>query len=163
MPKGVKGFQKGVPAWSKGVKLSDIHKERIGLANKGKKRVITDEWRANMSKGGKGRKFSLAHRKNLSLALKGEKSSGWRGGVTKVNRIIRGSFQYKLWRRSVLERDGHKCIWCGSSERLDADHIKPFSLFPELRFAIDNGRTLCRPCHETTDTYCNKTRWKLKQ
>ena len=33
---------------------------------------------------------------------------------------------------------------------LEADHIKPWAYFPDLRFELDNGRTLCRPCHDTT-------------
>jgi len=58
-------------------------------------------------------------------------------------------------------RDNFTCIWCGIrneeglgfSVKLNADHIKPFALFPDLRFELSNGRTLCEDCHKKTDTY----------
>lgn len=80
----------------------------------------------------------------------------WQGGISPTNWIIRQSAQYKQWRRAVLERDNHTCIWCGTTKNLNADHIKRFADFPALRFDIDNGRTLCEPCHRTTETYGNK-------
>jgi 5-methylcytosine-specific restriction endonuclease McrA len=43
---------------------------------------------------------------------------------------------------------------CGErGGRLEADHIKPVSKFPELIFELTNGRTLCRDCHFKTITY----------
>ena len=92
--------------------------------------------------------------------MKGIKNARWRGGVTPINTAIRHSLEYKLWRNAVFERDGYACIWCGAKGYLNADHIKPFADYPELRFAIDNGRTLCIPCHRTTETYGAKLRWK---
>lgn len=75
------------------------------------------------------------------------------GKSTKYKRI-RKSKEYKLWRKAVFERDDYTCIWCGQrGGYLNADHIKPFALFPELRFAIDNGRTLCVDCHKKTGTW----------
>ena len=36
----------------------------------------------------------------------------------------------------------------GHGSKLNADHIKPFSLYPELRLIVENGRTLCVDCHK---------------
>jgi len=75
-------------------------------------------------------------------------------GKSTINNRIRKSKEYKLWRTAVFERDDYTCIWCGiRGNYLNADHIKPFALFPELRFAIDNGRTLCVDCHKKTGTW----------
>ncbi len=95
--------------------------------------------------------------KDFPRIFSGEKSSWWRGGVTPINRKIRSSIEYRLWRISVFERDNYTCIWCGQrGGNLEADHIKPFCDYPALRFAIDNGRTLCKKCHRLTNTYGTK-------
>lgn len=93
------------------------------------------------------------------LKIRGKNHHHWKGGITNENHKIRTSLEYKLWRKAVFERDNWTCIWCGERGGiLNADHIKPFALFPELRFSIDNGRTLCKKCHLTTDTYGNASK-----
>jgi len=86
--------------------------------------------------------------------LTGNLASNWKGGLTKKSKIIRNSAKYRNWRKSIFERDNFTCQICDKTGGdLNADHIKPFSLFPNLRFEINNGRTLCVPCHRKTDTY----------
>ncbi len=57
--------------------------------------------------------------------------------------------EYKEWRKAVYERDGYTCQLCGSrGVKLNAHHKMQYAHFPELRYAIDNGITLCVPCHK---------------
>lgn len=88
-----------------------------------------------------------------SLYQKGNKSHRWLGGKTSRDIIARGSKEYSVWRKAVFVRDQFTCQICGSlGGRLCADHIKPWCLYPSLRFDIDNGRTLCYPCHSKLET-----------
>lgn len=101
-------------------------------------------------------------REKQRKSISGEKHWNWQNGKTPIDKKIRVSIEYKQWRKSVFERDDYTCVFCkarsckGKSVTVHADHIKPFAHFPELRFELSNGRTLCVECHRKTDTYGNR-------
>ena len=83
-----------------------------------------------------------------------ENHPNWRGGKGTERHRLMGKEEYVLWRTAVFIRDNYTCQECNMrGGELNADHIKPWSLYPELRYAIDNGRTLCVSCHRQTDTW----------
>lgn len=87
----------------------------------------------------------------------GENNHLWRGGVSSENELVRKSSEYKEWRTSVFKRDNFTCQICNArGVKIHADHIKPFSKYKELRFDVNNGRTLCVECHYKTETYGGK-------
>jgi len=52
------------------------------------------------------------------------------------------------WLRStILERDGNRCVKCGSTIDLQIDHIIPFSRGGKT--CVTNLETLCRDCNRT--------------
>lgn len=87
----------------------------------------------------------------------GADNASWKGGITPVNLGIRSSYQMDTWRRAVFARDDYTCRHCGvRGGRLHAHHVLAFSRYPEKRFDVDNGLTLCAPCHKLTDNYAGR-------
>lgn len=69
----------------------------------------------------------------------------------------RPRYENDQWRKAIFERDNYTCQLCGlRGGPLHADHIKPYAAYPELRWELSNGRTLCVPCHKKTPTYGRK-------
>lgn len=150
----------------KGIKKSEETKRKMSLSRLGKPLSFTI-WNKGL-KLGKQPKWLVEKRAN---AIRGKKQSvesrrrksetmrkKWLGrGAQKYRTGIWRGVEYKLWRESVFARDKYTCRWCGVvGGKLNAHHIKPFCDYPELRFAIDNGLTLCYSCHKKTDTWCRR-------
>lgn len=53
----------------------------------------------------------------------------------------------KLWRDSVIARDGNKCILCGSDRFVQAHHIIPREMHSH-RHILNNGVSLCCKHHK---------------
>jgi len=135
------------------------HRQNISKSKKGKTPSNFLDIQKLAWESTKGKPMSLETKLKQSLQRRGEKSHLWQGGVTSINKLIRNSFEYRNWRTSVFERDNYTCVMCGLvGVYLQADHIKPFAYFPELRFDLDNGRTLCKKCHQETDTYMGRAK-----
>lgn len=171
-----KGWFKKGHTLNRGRKMPEsfIEKNRVRMTG----RVVSEETRLKLSalRAGRdvptdvrkkisntlsGRKLSNEHIINRTRAQSGENNPFWKGGVSKLHKSERGvawgSKVYREWRKAVFERDNYICQICGKrGEKLNADHIKQWVLYPELRYNIDNGRTLCFNCHVKTDTWGNR-------
>ena len=123
-----------------------------------------DEIKFKSGKAFRGKKLSEEHKNKIRISilkagnepphLYGKDHPRWKGGITPINTQIRRTMKYKLWHSNVLKRDNFICQLCGvKGGKLQVDHIKSFSQYPELRFDLSNGRTLCVSCHYfiTTD------------
>ena len=130
--------------WNKGLDKNDLRVLKYASARAGKKRPT----------------------------LSGENHWNWQGGLTVLVDRIRTSLEYKLWRKTIYERDNYTCVWCNQySGKIVVDHIYPLSLIlyknkisildeallcREL-WDLNNGRVLCENCHKQTNTFAYKT------
>jgi hypothetical protein len=93
--------------------------------------------KAAWNKGKYGTKLSPEHIAKIKESLSNEKCYTWKGGCD------------SWWQKRIKERDNYTCVDCGLKERgiINAHHIKSRSKFPELRYNLDNGVSLCPNCH----------------
>ena len=76
----------------------------------------------------------------------------WKGGVL-AHGNERATSEYIDWRTSVFQKDLYTCQCCGKKSHkgapvvLNAHHIKNWRDYPEDRYDIQNGITLCEDCH----------------
>jgi 5-methylcytosine-specific restriction endonuclease McrA len=59
----------------------------------------------------------------------------------------RNTKAYRRARVKVLNRDGHVCMYCGTSEDLTIDHVLSIKNHPELAMDMDNMVIACKPCN----------------
>ena len=119
-------FKKGCKTWNTGKKdpWTDAHIEAIKKSHLGK-----PSW----NKGTRGL-MPTPHNKI------GE-------GITPLDKLERRRF-HKTMQKIVLQRDDYTCQICDvRGHYLQVDHIKGWSKYPELRFDINNCRTVCMACH----------------
>lgn len=58
--------------------------------------------------------------------------------------------KHQKWAKKVKQRDNYTCQLCfasGSGVYLHSHHLNSWDLFPDQRYQLDNGITLCNQCH----------------
>ena len=147
-------------AFKKGVPHSEEHKQKLraaaalrskdsypggpkGLIPWNKGVPTSEEARKKMSES----KIKAGIKPPSRVGFKGSLNTNWKGGKTPPIQMGRYDLGATAWRKSVLERDGYKCMRCKSEKNLVIHHIKEWIQFPDLRFDMQNSETLCKKCH----------------
>lgn len=111
-------------------------KKCVGVSIKGK-----SPW----NKGLKG--FRLGEKRPNIMPM-GDKHWSWKGGVSRDTHSTKEP-RYKNWRMAVFKRDSFSCrienIDCKG--QIQVHHILRWADYPELRYEINNGITLCQAHH----------------
>jgi len=129
----------------KGIVFSKKHKKALSKAHK--RRMSNKEEREKISKKLKGRKIPKSVCLKMGKSRSGDKNWNWKGGVTSKDRLERLRFR-NLIQKKVIERDDYTCQFCKErGGKLQVDHIQSWVDYVELRFDINNCRTVCMSCH----------------
>ena len=87
----------------------------------------------------------------FAARLKGPKHPRWIHDRSKIVQSEKKhlDWRYRGWMRQVKNRDGWRCkIFNQDCEgKLEAHHILNWAEYPELRYQVNNGITLCHAHH----------------
>lgn len=125
-------FQKGHKPWNTGIKVPEMTGENH--PNFGKRWKWTEEQKQKL-RGLKSKEKHPQWIADRSQLVKDEKKH------------LDG--RYREWSRSVKNRDSWRCKISNSdcNGRLESHHILNWKDYPELRYDINNGITLCHAHH----------------
>lgn len=143
----------------KGKKISQEHNEKMQAGKKLKAptprlgRSFTKESRQKISQTLKNKYASGELQSPLVtmgiVGKSGKEAPNWQGGKSLLGQNLRKTKAYKDWHAEVLKRDDYTCQYCKKvGGKLQVDHVKQFSEFPDQRLRKENGLTLCEECHK---------------
>ena len=137
--------------WNKDMKYSQEVRDKMSIRMKKEfknnnwllgHRVVRGEEHPNY-----GKPLPISRRIKMSATKIGISIEEWNGFKADENQQERDRFAVTM-RQKVMKRDNFTCQVCQQyGVQMHVDHIKKWSDYPELRFEMDNCRTLCVPCH----------------
>lgn len=84
---------------------------------------------------------------SMHLKQKGVNHPSYLGN--KIDRQKRSLLEENEWRKAIYKKDNYTCNKCNCRNgKITAHHLNSWNKFPEQRFDINNGITLCRACHK---------------
>ncbi len=133
------------------LKRKEIKRRTIYDALVGRKLSKSTKYKmAQRMMGDKNPMYGKRGKEAPMYGKRGKDNPNWKGGYDSENKRIRKQIEFRLWREAVFARDNWTCRRCNRRKRINLNphHLQNFAQYPELRFAIDNGITLCEECHK---------------
>lgn len=122
-------------------------RSKMGANTDARKRLIkvmqTEEYRVKTSTAKLGEN-------NPMYGVTGKNHPKWNPDKTWEQRVRdRKLHKNTTWRNSVFVRDEYTCVVCKGKRGGDlvAHHLNSYNWDVDNRFNVDNGITLCEPCH----------------
>ena len=176
---------KGHIPWNKGIPRTKEEKEKI---SKTQKRLYQEGKIIPWNKGTKGlqvsgmkgkhqteeakQKMSIWKTNRKMLKTRSKNHWNWKGGKTSLNKQLRNTISWKVWRIKIFERDNWTCLSCNKKGKRLHPHHTPKSFKQLIKenniktpqqgekckelWDVNNGITLCEECHKLTNNYLKR-------